>query len=151
MPVSTKIITANRIKTKWRDSLKGNPCLILEQMCISDKTQICMKICKICQIHGKMGYATNMRLNMQNMQNMWTKMRYAEYALSTLLMMVCTIVKNHKRVGTWYVHGTYIQGYKHVCTLFRRVCTCLYIYIHVLNHINMYIQSLYKHVHARFV
>ncbi len=46
------------------------------------------------------------------------------------------------------VHGMYNQSYKHVCTLFRRVCifiymyvcTCIYMYIRDLNHINMYIQ-----------
>ncbi len=48
-------------------------------------------------------------------------------------------------VCTWYVHGMYIQvqRYKRVsswCTSLRRVCTCIYICIRVLNHINMYIQ-----------
>ncbi len=43
-------------------------------------------------------------------------------------------------VCTWYVHAMYIQRYKRVCTLFRHVCTCLYYYIQVLNHVNMYIQ-----------
>ena len=53
--------------------------------------------------------------------------------------MVCTKLKNHKHVYTWYVHGMYNEGYKHVCTWFRHVCTCLYIYIQVLHHTNMYI------------
>ena len=43
-------------------------------------------------------------------------------------------------VYTWYVHGMYILLYKHVCTLFRRVCTCLCYDVHVLIHINMYLQ-----------
>jgi hypothetical protein len=34
----------------------------------------------------------------------------------------------------------YIQRYKHVYTLFRQLGTCLYNYIQVLNHVNMYIQ-----------
>ncbi len=50
----------------------------------------------------------------------------------------------HVTVCTWYVQGMYIPRYKRVCqcTLFRRasVCTCLYYYVRVLNHINMYIQ-----------
>ena len=64
--------------------------------------------------------------------------------------MVCTKVKNHKHVCTWYVHGMYNEGYKHVCTWFRHVCTCLYIYIQVLHHTNMYIQctNMYIHVYA---
>ncbi len=48
--------------------------------------RICTKICKMCQIYGKVRYATNMHYSMQNMQNMWTKIRCAEYALPTLLM-----------------------------------------------------------------
>ncbi len=30
-----------------------------------------------------------------------------------------------------------MREFKHVCTLFRRVCTCLYKYIRVLTHINI--------------
>jgi hypothetical protein len=52
---------------------------------------------------------------------------------------VCTHLQMYIHVYTWYVHGMYILQYKHVCTSFRRVCTCLYYYVHVLNHINMYI------------
>ncbi len=36
-----------------------------------------------------------------------------------------------------YVHGTYTCKYKHVCTLFVRVRTCIYMYIHILTFINM--------------
>ncbi len=54
--------------------------------------------------------------------------------------MVHNIMKHHKRVCTWYIHGMYIQGYQNVCTSFRRAYTCIYMYIHVLSHTNMYIQ-----------
>ena len=53
---------------------------------------------------------------------------------------VYTILKKYKRVCTLYVHGMYNERYKHVRTSFRRACTCLYIYVHVFNHINVYIQ-----------
>jgi hypothetical protein len=73
---------------------------------------------------------------------------------SSLQTFVYTNIENHKHasvhvytclqmyihVCTLYVHGMYILRYKLVFTLFRRVCTCLYYYVHVLNHINMYIQ-----------
>jgi hypothetical protein len=57
--------------------------------------------------------------------------------------MVQIYLEMYVHVCTWYVHGMYIPRYKHVCTLalFRHVCTCLYHYIQVLNHVNMYIQS----------
>jgi hypothetical protein len=51
-----------------------------------------------------------------------------------------TFLKKYKLVCIWYVHGMYIQRYKHVRTYFRRACLCIYMYICVLNHINMYIQ-----------
>ena len=62
--------------------------------------------------------------------------------------MVCTKLKNHKHVYTWYVNGMYNKGYKHVCTWFRHVCTCLYIYIQVLHHTNMYIQCTNMYIHV---
>jgi hypothetical protein len=67
---------------------------------------------------------------------------YISRNVYTCMYMVCTRLNNHEHVYTWSVHGMYNRGYKHVCTLFRRVChgTCLYIYIHVLNLINLYIQ-----------
>ena len=75
---------------------------------------------------------------------------YKSRNVYTCIYMVCTKVKNHKHVYTWYVHGMYNEGYKHVCTWFRHVCTCLYIYIQVLHHTNMYIQctNMYIHVYA---
>ena len=65
---------------------------------------------------------------------------YISWNVYTCMYMVRTMMQNHRHVCTWYVHGMYILGYKHVRTSFRRVCTCLCMYIHVLNHINMYIQ-----------
>ncbi len=52
----------------------------------------------------------------------------------------CRCIYNIIHVCTWYVHGMYKQWFKRVRTSFRRVCTCLCIYVHVLNHANMYIQ-----------
>ena len=75
---------------------------------------------------------------------------YKSRNVYTCIYMVCTKVKNHKHVCTWYVHGMYNEGYKHVCTLFRHVCTCLYIYIQGLHHTNMYIQSTNMYIQAMF-
>ncbi len=52
-----------------------------------------------------------------------------------------------------YVHGTYICKYKHVCTLYIRVHTCIYMYIHLLTCINMCTPCTngYRHVCNLFV
>ena len=47
-------------------------------------------------------------------------------------------------VYTW----TYILMYKHVCTLFRPVCTCLYKYIRVSTYIDMYIRCTNMYIHV---
>ena len=65
------------------------------------------------------------------------------------MYMVSTIMKNYKRVCTWYIHGMYIQGYKHVCTSFRRVCTFLHLHKRFESYKHVY--TMYKHVYARFV
>ncbi len=64
---------------------------------------------------------------------------------------VYTFLKMNKHVCTWYLHGIYIWRYKHVCTLFRRVCTCIYKYIHVLTHINMYIPCTNLNIHVCYI
>jgi hypothetical protein len=56
-----------------------------------------------------------------------------------------TFLQMYIHVYTLYVHGNnndgmYILRYKRVFTLFRRVCTCLYYYVRVLNHISVYVQ-----------
>ncbi len=44
---------------------------------------------------------------------------------------------------------SYILMYKHVCTLFRPVCTCLYKYIRVSTYIEYrHVHTTYKHVHT---
>ena len=58
--------------------------------------------------------------------------------LTDMVIHVHTFLQMY--IHAWYVHDMYIPRYKHVCTLFRRVCTCLYYYVHALDHINMYIQ-----------
>ena len=62
------------------------------------------------------------------------------------MYMVCTIMKNHKRVSTWYVHGMYTgnRGYKHVC---------MYMFIHLHTYFESYkhVHTVYRHVYARFV
>ena len=50
-------------------------------------------------------------------------------------------------VYTW----TYILMYKHVCTLFRPVCTCLYKYIRVSTYIDMYIRCTNMYIHVCYL
>ncbi len=42
----------------------------------------------------------------------------------------------------------YIIRFRHVCTLFRRVCTCLYKYIRALTHVNIYILCTNMYIHV---
>ena len=56
--------------------------------------------------------------------------------------MVCTKMKNHIHVCTWYVHGMYIQDvYVHAYI----VQTCMYMFIHLHTRF-----ASYKHVHTLF-
>ncbi len=51
--------------------------------------------------------------------------------------------EKYKHKCTWYIHDTYMKRYKRICTLFRRVCTCILKYIHVLTYKHGYVcQSL---------
>ncbi len=48
--------------------------------------RICKKICKICQFNKHLKYIPKYAKYVINMQNMYVKIDYAEYALHTLLM-----------------------------------------------------------------
>ena len=53
---------------------------------------------------------------------------------------VHTMLPIYVHVCTWYVQCIYKVRYKHVCTSFRHVCTRLYVYVLILNSMNMYVQ-----------
>ena len=71
---------------------------------------------------------------------------------------VHTILQMYVHVCTWYVQCMYKAQYKHICTSFRHVCTRLYVYVLILNSMNMYVQctNLYieccvAHVEATYI
>ncbi len=62
------------------------------------------------------------------------------YKIINMYIHICTyIYVQFCKCMYMYIHGMCILPYKHICTLIRRVCTCLYHHVHVLSHINMYI------------
>ena len=66
--------------------------------------------------------------------------------------MVCTKVKNHKHLYTWYVHGMYNEGYKPLACMYI-VQTCMYMFIHLNTSFASYkrVHTMHKHVYAQFV
>ena len=71
----------------------------------------------------------------------------------SLSKLACACMYNADIVHTMYVHGRYKCKYKHVCALIIRVFTCMYMYIHILTGINIYIPctNRYRHVCNIFV
>jgi hypothetical protein len=69
-----------------------------------------------------------------------TDIVYKILKIINMYIHVYTFLQMDIHVYTLYVHSMYILRYKRVCTLFRRAFTCLYYYVRVLNHINMYTQ-----------
>jgi len=62
------------------------------------------------------------------------------WKIMNMYIHVHTMLPIYVHVCTWYVQCIYKVRYKHVCTSFRHVCTRLYVYVLILNSMNMYVQ-----------
>ncbi len=62
------------------------------------------------------------------------------WKIMNMYIHVHTILQMYVHVCTWYVQCMYKALHKHVCTLFRHVCTRLYVYVLILNSMNSHYQ-----------
>ena len=102
-------------RNRFRESFSNTQCLV----CISDAFWKSVSPCHAYppgkHVHTFLNHVRTLFRQCYSTYHAETCM-YMSWNVYTCMYMVRTMMQNHRHVYTWYVHGMYILGYKHVRT-----------------------------------